>query len=118
MRRRRETSDFRLCMGDRIGCISRSSEVALNVFYVTRFSFREFGLKRVLDFAMSSSPKPPDLFYNGETAKGLKLLEIEKNGKLSVSSQGCQVLAGLDKQQACNLMFIFGNARSGKSFMM
>lgn len=64
----------------------------------------------------------PKLFYNQNDASkhaGVQLIEFPKDtAQLKVSSKGLKVLKGLPSNKSCNLCFIFGNARSGKSFMM
>jgi len=60
------------------------------------------------------------LFYakdEVQNPRGLKLIDFNK-GKLAISEEGSRVLSELSPEQATNLMFIFGNARSGKSFLM
>ncbi len=58
------------------------------------------------------------LFWNDSAGvEGKQLIEFE-NGTLKVVDGGSNVLKKLAKTKKINLMFIFGNARSGKSFMM
>ncbi len=64
----------------------------------------------------------PRLFYAQDMIpQGLAvketLIDFEK-GNLAVTEKGGDLLKKLDKDENCNLVFIFGNARSGKSFMM
>lgn len=58
-----------------------------------------------------------DLFYNHSKANGQKLIDFN-NGMLALNEDGIKVLSKMDPEKKANLMFIFGNARSGKSFMM
>lgn len=46
-----------------------------------------------------------------------QLIDFEK-GKLTLSQEGTKILTSLDKHANVNVVFVFGNARSGKSFMM
>jgi len=48
----------------------------------------------------------------------VKLIDAKSEGNFFVAEGGKNVLNGLDPEKNCNLVFIFGNARSGKSFMM
>lgn len=60
---------------------------------------------------------PASLFYREGDHQGLQLINLE-NGYLEVSEEGCSVLTNRGETKKFNLVFIFGNARSGKSFMM
>jgi len=70
--------------------------------------------------ADSDSPST-ELFFSkdvaGDGVHGLKLIDFDK-GKLTINEEGSHILSGLPKNDNANLLFIFGNARSGKSFMM
>mmetsp|Transcript_46774 Transcript_46774/g.92036 ORF Transcript_46774/g.92036 Transcript_46774/m.92036 type:complete len:605 (+) Transcript_46774:76-1890(+) len=58
------------------------------------------------------------LFYaKQKNIHGCKLIDFNK-GNLSVVEEGGKLLDKLPKDKNANLLFIFGNARSGKSFMM
>lgn len=58
------------------------------------------------------------LFYaKAKDVHGAKLIDFDK-GNLSVCEDGGKLLDKLPKNKNTNLLFIFGNARSGKSFMM
>lgn len=48
----------------------------------------------------------------------MKLIDAKTEGNFYLTDEGKAVLDGLDPKKYCNLVFIFGNARSGKSFMM
>lgn len=75
-----------------------------------------------------SSSQQPRLFWSlddpsprardqNAAAQALKLIEVHK-GKLVLSRQGVELLRAQPAAQHLNLVFIFGNARSGKSFLM
>lgn len=53
-----------------------------------------------------------------EGAHGVQLITVSDDDKLSVSEEAVGLLNKLPNDAACNLMFVFGNARSGKSFML
>jgi hypothetical protein len=59
------------------------------------------------------------VFWRSPTAEGSGVQLIELNeGQLGVTEAGAKVLKSQKKNRNINLMFIFGNARSGKSYMM
>src|SRR4051794_16263298 len=47
----------------------------------------------------------------------IKLIDVSK-GKLILAKSGVELLRSLPATSPLNLLFIFGNARSGKSFLM
>eukprot|EP00457_Paulinella_chromatophora_P001921 gb/GEZN01001923.1/.p1 GENE.gb/GEZN01001923.1/~~gb/GEZN01001923.1/.p1 ORF type:complete len:672 (+),score=109.52 gb/GEZN01001923.1/:59-2074(+) len=67
----------------------------------------------------AESDIPAKLFYaEGKVdAVGLPLISFD-DGKLEVKEEGTRLLNGQGGDVPINLIFIFGNARSGKSFMM
>jgi hypothetical protein len=60
---------------------------------------------------------PPSSLDGTDTPHAIKLIDVIKS-KLQVQPEGAALLGGMDPKTAVNLMFIFGNARSGKSFMV
>lgn len=68
-----------------------------------------------------SQEEQKDMFYHSAEraidVQGHQLLSLEQ-GHLALSVGGEEVLAKQDPNRHLNLCFIFGNARSGKSFMM
>lgn len=60
-----------------------------------------------------------NIFWNKKSSNvhGVKLIDVHQ-GELKVSPEGGKLLTDLDASKNCNLCFVFGNARSGKSFMM
>ena len=61
------------------------------------------------------------LFYASDAVKksahGVPLIGFDK-GKVNVTAEGSQLLKSIDKASSLNGCFIFGSARSGKSFLM
>lgn len=62
------------------------------------------------------------LFYlndqpEAHKAHSVKLINFD-NGQLSLSQDGGNLLKNMDAKKQANLLFVFGNARSGKSFLM
>ena len=48
----------------------------------------------------------------------IKLIEPQSNGNFEVTETGERLLSRQNEKCPCNMVFIFGNARSGKSFLM
>jgi hypothetical protein len=53
-----------------------------------------------------------------EDANGVPLIGVNAQDKLVVGAEGQAILQALPGDRDCNLIFVFGNARSGKSFML
>jgi hypothetical protein len=64
----------------------------------------------------------PTLFWQDKESKdgvhGMQLIEFDANNQLVVTESGTKLLNKQKKSRNMNMLFIFGNARSGKSFMM
>eukprot|EP00808_Paulinella_micropora_P002984 g5923.t1 len=78
----------------------------------------ELGCPGAAHMADDEETKHKIFYQEGKLdAIGQQLISFD-DGKLEVVPAGAQLLNAISSEQPVNLVFIFGNARSGKSFMM